>query len=109
MPGGNHRRTGIVPPIMTLGERVAREKGIYPEAKRGWDIPFRIYYSKHWLEGYLIASDLKLMIGLPGAFLVYWDERFQGTICWKIDGWEMPGIDPDLVVALGEWIVAYYQ
>jgi len=95
--------------MMTLGERVARTKGDYPEAHSGHDIPFKVFYYGQWQDGYMIANKIKLMIGLPGSFLVYWDERYQGTICWSIDGWMMPGIDPQLVGALGEWIASYYQ
>jgi hypothetical protein len=102
-------RSRIVPPIMTLGERVARERGVYPEAHSGHDIQFKIYISDEWLSGYLIPNGLRLMIGLPGSFLVYWDERFHGTISWTIDGWMMPGTAAELVAALGEWVVIYYQ
>ena len=102
-------RSRIVPATMTLGERVAREKGVYPEARSGFDIAFRIFYASDWLSGYLIANQLLLMVGLPGIFLVYWDERFQGTIGWTSDGWVMVGIEPRLVVALGEWIEVYYE
>jgi hypothetical protein len=99
----------IVPPMMSLGECVARDKGVYPEAKTGWDIPFRIFYSNHCLEGYLIANSLRLMVGVPGMFLVFWNERFHGTICWTSDGWVMAGVDPGLVEVLGDWIEAYYE
>jgi len=64
MPG--RYRTRIVPPTMSLGERVARDKGVYPEARTGWDIPFRIFFSNRWLEGYLLANQLRLMVGVPG-------------------------------------------
>jgi|SRR5450432_2518284 hypothetical protein len=107
MPG--RYRSRIVPPIMSLAERVARGKGVYPESHTGWDIPFNVRISGRWIIGYLIANDLKLMIGLPGSFLVYWEVRFQGTISWTANGWIMAGTDPDLVVALGEWIVLWYE
>jgi hypothetical protein len=94
---------------MTLGERLARDKGVYPEAKSGRDIPFRIFFSNHWLAGYLIPNSLRLMIGVPGTFLVFWDERFQETICWSSKSWVMYGVGPDLVETLGEWIEAYYE
>ena len=60
-------------------------------------------------QGHTLANRLRLVVGVPGTFLVYWDERFHGTISWKIDGWVMAGVDPDLVAVLGEWIVVYYQ
>jgi hypothetical protein len=102
-------RSRIVPAMMTLGERVAREKGVYPEAHAGWDIQLKIYYKNRWLDGYLIPNSLRLMIGLPGSYLVFWEERFQGTISWTANGWIMAGTDPDLVVALAEWIVLWYE
>jgi hypothetical protein len=95
--------------MITLGERVARDKGVYPEAHAGWDIQFRIYHSNRWLDGYLIPNNLRLMIGLPGSYLVFLDERFQGTLSWTAYGWMMDKTDPDLVVALGEWIVLWYE
>jgi len=95
--------------VMTLEERVAREKGIYPEAGTGWDIPFLIFYNKKSLAGCLLANQLRHITGVPGTFLVYWDLRFRGVINFTSDGWVMPRQDPDMVYALGEWIVIYYQ
>ncbi len=103
-------RTRIVPPTMTLGERVAREKGVYPEAHMGCDIPFRIFYSKSWLEGYLLANKIRLMVGVPGTFLVFWDDRYRGTLSWIAEGWKMDGgIENPLAEALGYWVAIYYQ
>jgi hypothetical protein len=103
-------RTRIVPPTMTLGERVARDKGVFPQANTGWDIPFRIYYSKEWLEGYLIPNQLRLMIGVPGTFLVFWDGRYRGTLSWTTDKWVIDGgIEQGLAEKLGEWVVLYYE
>jgi hypothetical protein len=99
----------IVPPVMTLEERVAREKGIYPDSGTGWNIPFQIFYSGKSLSGYLIANHVRHINGLPGTFLVYWDLRFRGVINWTSDGWTLERTDSDLVYALGEWITIYYQ
>lgn len=94
---------------MTLEERVAREKGIYPNAGTGWDIPFRIFYSKKSLEGFLLANHVRHITGVPGTFLVFWDLRFRGVINYTSEGWVMERTDPDLVYALGEWLILYYQ
>jgi hypothetical protein len=103
-------RTRIVPPTMTLGERVARDKGVFPQANSGWDIPFRIYYSKEWLEGYLIANQLRLMVGVPGMLLVFWDERYRGMLTWSSKGWATDGeIEQGLADLLGDWVVLYYE
>jgi hypothetical protein len=95
--------------IMTLEERVAREQGVYPDSGQGWDIPFQIWYGKKSLEGFLLANQLRHIMGLPGTFLVFWDLIFRGVINYTKDGWVMVGQDPDLVYALAEWIVLYYQ
>src|ERR1700759_5547929 len=96
-------RTRIVPPTMTLGERVARDKGVFPQANTGWDIPFRIFYSKEWLEGYMLANQLRLMIGVPGTFLVFWNERYRGMLTWTANGWLMDGgIEQGVSDGLGE-------
>ncbi len=97
-------------PSMSLGERVARDKGIYPDTGNGWDIPFMVYYAKRSLDGYLLANHVRHITGVPGTFLVYWELRFRGVIHYTSDGWEMTGgHDRDLVYALGQWIVLYYQ
>ena len=99
-----------VPPAMSLGERVAREKGIYPDAGTNYDIPFMIFYSNKSQDGYLIADQIPHITGVPGTFLVYWDNRFRGVVNYTFEGWEMDGgHSRELVVALGEWIVIYYQ
>jgi len=108
MPG--RYRSRIVPPAMTLGERVARDKGVYPEANSGWNIDFKIFYKGKWILGHMLANQLRLMIGMPGSFLVFWDARFQGILSWAADGWLMPMCnDMDLIAMLGEWIEIYYQ
>jgi hypothetical protein len=95
---------------MTLGERVARDKGVFPEAQTGWDIPFRSYYSKRWLEGYLLANQLRLMAGVPGTFLVFWEERFRGLLTWTANGWTMDGgIEQGLTDKQGEWVVLWNE
>jgi hypothetical protein len=101
-----HRRSVNV---MSLEEKIAREKGLYPDSNTGWNIPFMIWYGKKSLEGFLLANQLRHITGVPGTFLVYWDLRFRGVINYTSDGWEMPRQDPDMVEALGEWIVLYYQ
>jgi hypothetical protein len=108
MPG--RYRTRIVPPTMTLGERVAREKGVFPDSNTGCDIPFRIFYSKKWLEGYLLANQLWLMVGVPGMYLVFWEERYRGLLSWDFKCWAMDGgIELGLVEVLGDWVVMYYE
>ena len=103
-------RTRIVPPLMTLGERVARDKSVFPKAGTGWDMPIRIYYSKEWLEGYMLANQLRLMVGVPGTFLVYWEERYRGILTWTADKWIMDGgIEQGLANVLGDWVVMYYE
>ena len=98
-----------VPPSMTLEERVARERGMYPDAGTGWDIPFVIWYGKKSLNGFLLANQLRHITGVPGTFLVFWDLRFRGAINYTSEGWEMPRHNPDLVYALGNWIEIYYE
>ena len=95
---------------MSLGERLAREKGIYPDAGTGYDIPFMIFYSNKSQDGFLIANQVRYIAGIPGSFLVYWDLRFRGVINYTSEGWEMQeGHFSELVNALGEWLVLYYQ
>jgi len=77
---------------MTLGERVAREKGIYPEAKGGWDISFRIFYSRQWLEGYLIANHLQLMIAYQALFWFTGMKGFKDLSTGKLMGGKWPGL-----------------
>ena len=91
---------------MTLEERVARERGMYPDAGTG---PFLIFYNKKSLEGYILANQLRHITGVPGTFLVFWDLRFRGVINYTSDGWVMERQDPDLVYALGSWIELYYE
>jgi hypothetical protein len=50
------------------------------------------------------------MVGVPGIFLVFWDERYRGMLTWTAKGWIMDGgIEQGLTNALGEWIVIYFQ
>jgi hypothetical protein len=108
MPG--RYRTRIVPPMMTLEERVAREKGMFPQANTDWAIPFRIFCSKEWLEGYFIANLFRLMLGVPGTFLVFWDGQYMGSLSRTTDKWVMDGgIEAGLTETFGEWIELYYE
>jgi hypothetical protein len=85
----------IVLPVMTLEERISREKGIYPESGTSWDIPFQIFYSKKSLDGFLLANQVRHIVGLPGSFLVYWELRFRGVIMWTAKEWVMERTDPE--------------
>ena len=60
-------------------------------------------------DGFLLASQLRHITGVPGTFLVYWDLRFRGVINYTFEGWVMPRYDEDLVAALGSWIELYYE
>lgn len=93
---------------ISLEERWARDNGTYPDINTGWDIAFIIFYSKKSLTGILPANHVRHIMGLPGTFLVYYDNRFRGVINWTSDGWEMKHSEPEMVFALGEWIELYY-
>jgi hypothetical protein len=50
------------------------------------------------------------MVGVPGMFLVFWEERFRGLLTWTANGWVMDGgIEQWLTDKLGEWVVLYYE
>ena len=94
----------------SLEERRARERGCYPDINTGWDIPFIIFYLNKSLSGILLANHVRHIMGVPGTFLVYYDNRFRGVINWTSDGWEMAkSFEEDFVFALGEFIQSYYQ
>ena len=95
---------------ISLEERMARDQGSYPDINTGWDITFLIFYgSNKNLSGILLANHVRHIMGLPGTFLVFYDNRFRGVINWTSHGWEMKFHNPELVFALGEWIELYYQ
>jgi hypothetical protein len=105
--GGRYRST-IATPMLSLGERAARSDGIYPSANEGWEIPFSIQIKSHCYTGTLLPNHHRLMIGLPGSFLVFWSGSFRGVINWSIKGWTAETMDVDLVQALGDYIQLWY-
>lgn len=101
-------RNRNIKPGPTFGERAARSAGEFMPQGSPEEFPFSVSVNGTLYSGILSPNLRRLPCGLPGSFLVYKDGYYQDVISWTGKVWIMDG-DPDLVEAIGNFILVWYE